>query len=331
MSNRTPSWRVTLDGADLTARIQPRLLDLTITESRGDEADQLDLRIHDHDGRMEIPRRGVVIQVGIGWDGEALTDKGRFRVDEATHEGSPDIITVRARSADLTSALRTRKERSWHAVTLGAVLQQIAGEHGLQARIAPALAAVAVPHLDQAGESDAHLVTRLGRRFDAAATVKAGALVFLPIGDGKTADGVALPEFSIVRALGDGHRWAQADRDKYSGVRAYWHDKAGADRKSVLVGDSGDAKRLRATYSNAGEARQHAQAEWSRLQRGEGTFAYSLALGRADLYPEMRGTIKGFGKPQIDAAQWLIAKTTHTVTGSAGFTTALELETAGRP
>ena len=154
------------------------------------------------------------------------------------------------------------------------------------------------------------------------------ALIFLPIGAGKTASGVALPDFAITRADGDGHRWAEADRDKYSGVRAFWHDKAGANRKSVLVGDSGDAKRLRATYNSAAEAREHAQAEWSRLQRGEGTFSYTLALGRADLFPEMRGTVKGFRKPQIDDATWLIAKASHSITGSGGFKTSLDLETA---
>ena len=74
MTDRIPAWRVTLDGADLTARIRPRLLDLTLSENRGEEADQLDLRIHDHDGRMDIPRRGVVIAVAIGWQVYELTD-----------------------------------------------------------------------------------------------------------------------------------------------------------------------------------------------------------------------------------------------------------------
>lgn len=327
MTARRVAWRVSLDGRDLSDRIRPQLLDLTLTESRGDEADQLDLRIHDHHGRLEIPRRGVEIAVAIGWEGSPLVDKGRFRVDEAQHEGAPDIITVRARSADLTAALRTRKERSWHGVTLGAILLQIAGEHGLSARIAPTLAAIAIPHLDQAGESDANLLTRLGKRFDAVATVKAGALIFLPIGQGSTAGGQPLPEFEIVRAAGDRHRWAEADRDKYSGVRAYWHDKAGANRRSVLVGESGDAKRLRTTFNSEAEAQQHARAEWSRLQRGAGTFAYTLALGRPGLYPEMRGRVRGFGKPQIDDPRWLIAKVTHTITGSGGYTTALEMET----
>lgn len=115
--------------------------------------------------------------------------------------------------------------------------------------------------------------------------------------------------------------------DSYSGVRAYWTHKAGADRKSVLVGHSGNAKRLRETFATEAEARENAQSEWQRVQRGAATFSFSLALGRADLYPEQKIRVQGF-KPEIDEATWLISKTTHTISGSSGFTTALELETA---
>lgn len=38
MSYSIPQWRVVLDGIDLTERIAPRLLDLTLTECRGGEA-----------------------------------------------------------------------------------------------------------------------------------------------------------------------------------------------------------------------------------------------------------------------------------------------------
>ena len=102
-----PIWRVTLDGADLTERMRPRLLDLGLSEARGGEADQLDLRIHDHDGRMAIPNRGALLRVAIGWKGEGLVDKGSFLVDEADHSGAPDIISVRARSANLTQPIQT--------------------------------------------------------------------------------------------------------------------------------------------------------------------------------------------------------------------------------
>lgn len=39
-------------------------------------------------------------------------------------------------------------------------------------------------------------------------------------------------------------------------------------------------------------------------------------------------TVSGF-KPEIDGTDWLVAKTTHTVDGSGGFVTALELERGG--
>ncbi|MGO4222121.1 phage late control D family protein [Lysobacter sp. TAF61] len=321
-----PAWRVVLDGKDLTDKIRPRLLDLTLSEARGGEADQLDLRIHDHDGRMALPRRGVELSVAIGWADSGLIEKGRFRVDEVEHTGAPDLITIRARSADLTHPLRTRRERSWHSATLGTIIRNIAGEHGLQVRIEQRLAGIAIPHLDQVNESDVHLLSRLGQRFDAMATVKAGALLFAPIGSGKTPSGIALPGAVITRRDGDQHRYALADRDTFSGVRAYWNNTPGANRKSVLIGESGDAKRLRETFNSEAEAREHAAAEWQRIQRGAATMGYTLALGRADLYPEQKLRVSGF-KREIDETKWLIAKTTHTISGSAGFTTALELET----
>lgn len=321
-----PAWRVVLAGQDLTERVRPRLLDLTLTEARGGEADQLDLRIHDHDGRMALPRRGVELSVSIGWADAGLVDKGTFRVDEVEHSGSPDLITIRARSADLSHPMRTRRERSWHQVTLGDVVRNLAGEHGLQPRIAPALASIAIAHLDQTGESDVHLLTRLGKRYDAVATVKAGNLLFTPIGSGTTASGTPLPSAQLTRRDGDQHRYALADRDTYTGVRAYWNNKPGANRKSVLVGDSGNAKRLRETYNSEAEAKEQANAEWKRVRRGAATMEYALALGRADLFPEQKLRVSGF-KPEIDDTAWLIAKATHTITGAGGYTTRLELET----
>ncbi len=126
MSYSIPQWRVVLDGIDLTQRIAPHLLDLTRTECRGGEADQLDLRIHDHDGKMALPRRGVRLSVALGWKATGLVDKGSFIVDEVEYSGATDVITVRARSADLTADMRLRRERSWHNTTLGAVLNTLA-------------------------------------------------------------------------------------------------------------------------------------------------------------------------------------------------------------
>jgi len=320
-----PLWKVVLDGRDLTSRIAPRLLDLTLTESRGDEADQLDLRISDHDGALALPARGVTLTLAIGWQDSGMVNKGTFVVDDVEHSGSPDVITIRARSADLTGAIRARRERSWHDTSLGAVLSAIAADHSLKTAIAKDLAAVALPHLDQANESDVNLLTRLAKRFDAVATVKAGTLIFSPIGSGTTPSGTELPGAQITRASGDQHRYAVSDREKYTGVRAYWGDRSDARRKGVLVGTADNEKKLQATYATEAEATQHAQAEFKRLDRGTATLSYTLALGRADLFPEQTVTVSGF-KPEIDGTDWLVSKATHTISGSSGFTTSLELE-----
>ncbi|AAM42266.1 phage late control D family protein [Xanthomonas campestris pv. campestris] len=324
MSYPIPQWRVVLDGTDLTERIAPRLLDLTLTECRGGEADQLDLRIHDHDGKMALPKRGVRLAVALGWKATGLVDKGTFIVDEVEYSGAPDIITVRARSADLTADMRTRRERSWHNTTLGAVLNTLAGEHGLTPRVAEALARTKLPHLDQAIESDMNLLTRLGQRFDAVATVKGGALVFAPIGAGTTAAGKPLPTVTLTRRDGDQHRYSVADRDAYTGVRAYWVDKGKARRQSVLVGTDDNAKRLRESYADEATARQHAHAEFERVKRGTAKFDYTLAIGRAELYPEQSVTVGGF-KPAIDSQGWIISRATHSVS-RVGFQSHLELE-----
>ena len=45
-------WRVTLDGKDLSDRLRPRLVSLSLSEKRGDEADQLDIVLSDADGML---------------------------------------------------------------------------------------------------------------------------------------------------------------------------------------------------------------------------------------------------------------------------------------
>lgn len=202
MPTRTiPDFRLVLDGVDLTPKFRPRLSSLTLTEKRGNAADELNLVLTDHDGRLAIPPAGAVIALQLGWRGQALTDKGLFKVDEREHAGAPDVLTIKAKSADFTGALRIRRESSWRDTTLGAVLQDLAGRQGLQARVAPALAAFPIPVLDQGRESDAALMKRLGREHDAVATIKAGRLLFTPIGAGETAAGVALGASSTQTAF----------------------------------------------------------------------------------------------------------------------------------
>lgn len=109
-------------------------------------------------------------------------------------------------------------------------------------------------------------------------------------------------------------------------MRAYWHDPKRANRRGVLVGKSGNAKRMKQSFATEADARAAAMAEWRRLQRGAATFELTLAQGEPLLAPQAPVKVSGW-KPEIDATPWLTIKVTHTI-GEGGFATSVELENA---
>ena len=322
-------YRVMLGGKDLTDAIRPRLVSLTLTDKRNGEADQLDIVIDDGDGTVAIPPAGVTLHLHLGWrQGNDVTvgliDKGSYIVDEVEHSGPPDQITIRARSADMTSAIRTRREKSWHGTTLGAIVADVARRNRLTPRCAPALAAIVIPALAQSRESDMALLRRLGRQHDAVATVKRGTLIFADIGAGTTASGAALPAVTIRRSQGDRHSYRVEKRDEGAGVSASWHDRKAAKKKTVTVGGTDKPKALAKVHGSEAAAKKAAAAEYGRTQRAARKLSFDLALGRPDIYPEQRLKAVGF-KSAIDAIPWLIAEVTHSL-NERGFVTSLQME-----
>lgn len=343
-----PTFRLTMDGADITQRIEKRLISLTLTDNRGFEADQLDIELDDADGQLQLPRRGVQLTLALGWQGEPLISKGSYTVDEIEHTGAPDKLVLRARSADFRETLNTRREKSWHKTTVGDMVKEIAARHKLDPALGEDMAKMAIDHLDQTNESDASFLMRLARQCGALACVKNGKLLFIRQGQGRTASGKPLPVITLTRSAGDSHRFTLADRDAYTGVIASWlHTREPAKkeitkvkrrRKSTakkkepeakqgdyLIGTDENVLVLSRTYANRSNAERAAKMQWERLQRGVATFSIQLARGRADLYTEMPVKVCGF-KKQVDGSSWIITTLTHSLGSDGGFTTSLELE-----
>lgn len=326
-----PDYRITLGGKNISRRFLPRLESLTLAEARSDEADTIDLVLDDSRNDLAIPKRGDEIKVSIGWAGDTLVDKGTFVVNEVEHSGAPDTITVRARSAAMTNGMQERREKSWHKQTIRTIVQTIAKRYSLTPAVGEKLAKIQIAHIDQTHESDMSFLTRLAKRYDAVMNVKDKRLLFMPIGTGKTASGKALKVLNLARADGDMHRYHVSERENYSAVRAHYHSNGKAKRKSVVVGgeNNHNVKVLPEDYANEAEARAAAQAEFTRTQRSQATLDFSLARGRADLFPETPVTVSGF-KPDIDETAWLVKKATHRI-GNDGFVTDLELEMRDDP
>lgn len=282
-----PRYRIEIDGTDITATLQGRLIGLTLTDNRGFEADQVDVEIDDADGRIDLPIRKAGLRVWLGWQATGLVYKGSYVVDEIEHAGAPDTLTVRARSADLRTGLTTQRERSWHNFTVGEIVGAIAGENGLTAAVDAGLTAQNITHIDQTNESAVNFLTRLAGQFDAIATVKDGRLLFMRAAGGRTVSGKPIPAVTLTRAEGDRHRFSIADRQSVSGVRAQYHDIKAALKGEVIWGDDENAKetgtttktkppvdtrrykKLPTNYRSRADAQQAVKKEWARLQKNK--------------------------------------------------------------
>jgi len=322
---QAPDYRISIAGQAITPRLRPRLQTLAIRQARGEEADELTLTLEDADTRLQLPRTGVTVQVELGWQGQGVATIGEFIVDEVEHSGAPDQVHIRGRSADLRAALPVPRTHSYDNTTLGAIIETIAGRHQLTPTIAPSLGARAIAHIDQTDESDANFLTRLGERYDAIATIKQAHLLFLPAGQAQTASGQAMPQLAISRASGDSHRYRTTDRERYTGVIAYYRDTAAAERQRVTAGNTETRpKTLRDTYPTQAEAQDAANSAWRSLQRSSRALELALARGRPTLAPETRITVHGF-KAEIDAIDWLAVEVEHRL-GPDGYTNTLKLE-----
>lgn len=126
-------------------------------------------------------------------------------------------------------------------------------------------------------------------------------------------------------------------KPKVQFLRALQHPKAKAAPKAkaptkapeakegeYMAGEADNVFALTTTYASKAQAVRAAAAKWDKLQRGVAEFSISLAMGRADLYPETPVSVSGF-KRVIDEQKWVITKVTHSLNNN-GYTTALELE-----
>lgn len=309
--HRQPDYHLVVDGTDITPRVKNgRLVSLTLTENRSDEADTLNLVISDHDGQMALPPHGAVIELALGWVDEELVSKGQFTVDETEHSGTPDVITIRARSANFRGDLPGKKSRSWYRVTLGELVQEIAKDHDLEPIISERLARVRLPAPQQTAESDMSFLTRLAEPHDALVTVKEGRLLFLRKSQATTASGQLLPPVTVERNQTDTHRYTLVERDAYTGVRAKWNDLMSGRYQWVVAGTDEQATELPETYSSEVDALAAANAEWQRLQRGLASLQLTLVPGRPELAPETPVECRGW-KADINEKSWVAARVAH--------------------
>lgn len=321
----TPIFRVEVDGVDISPQMATRLMSLNIKDNRGLIVDTVDIELDDSDGLLNIPPKGAIIQVWLGWSNTGLFDKGKYKVDSTSHRGTPDVLSISAMANDVSEGLKQKRERSWSDKTIQEIFEKVGAEYELKVIVHEKFASKKIKYIAQ-NESDANLITRIADENDAIATVKNGHLILLPRGASQTVSGLALPRVQITRNKGDQHNYTNGTgTDNITGVKAYYYTENKAKKLHVVVGDNDDnTKEIRYVHRDKTTAELAANAEYNRCKRSAQKLTYSLAEGDPTLIPEQEFEFSGL-KPEIDDIVWLGTNVTHTLNDN-GFTTSIELE-----
>lgn len=333
-------WRITLEGRDLTDKIDPHLISATLCEKNGKEADQVDLTITDPLGAIPLPPKGATLRVELGWERGAglplgLVDKGTFKVDERAMAGGPDTIKITARSANLTNNFRVRRGHANIGKTLGEILTAIAHRNNVILNIDADLRPIIIPNFTKPNLSDAAAMAQLAARVDAVASIKNGNLIFTKTGATATPRGTTLGEIEIKRIdTAPNFSWGENDRSDYNGTKSEYHDRKTQTRQTVThghdanrrtaAGETVSPRRTRRTHHNRTDAEHKAKATHQKTGRGKTTMNLTLKYGRPDFTPNRIIKLTGF-RPEINAKKWLLVECNHTMDAN-GLGTRLNLE-----
>lgn len=121
---------------DISSEIAPMVISINYTDHFHGEADEIDVTVHDEDGRWKgswFPEHGDVMELYISDDGFTFIPCGRFELDEPNVQGSRggDTMTMRGLAAPITKAMRTENTTAYEEMMLSTVVQETVSRTGL--------------------------------------------------------------------------------------------------------------------------------------------------------------------------------------------------------
>lgn len=317
---------ITVDGQPVAGAFYERLISLSVTDKEGFTSDSFSAELNDGPPAfLALPRTGAIVDIRLGYGGGALRSVGRFTVDKVSVKCLPYSVSMSGKSVDLSNGkLKKKQERHWDDKTIKEIVEEIAGESGLQAAVDDEVGAHRYSWVGQQDESSMHFLSRLAEKHNAVFTVKEGRLVFLKRGSGLSASGSFLGSVIVTPAiiLQGSCAFEANDRAKYKKVVAYYQDKEKAQRVEVeadAAADGDSIYRIPEPFADVAEADKAAQAKSKQLKRDEGAASVTV-VGDTGIVAGAPLLFQGV-RPGLDGVPYLIDTVTHEVSKRGGFTT----------
>lgn len=327
-----PDFTLFYEKTNITADIEPHLIELSYTDYLEGQSDELSVQFEDVSGkwiRQWFPTQGDKLKAAIGYQHEQLVEIGAFEIDEVEYEYKPSTITLRALSTGVSKNQRTLKPKAYENTTLAQIVAVVAKR--LDLKVVGEIKTIPIQRVTQYQERDLEFLARLGREYHHSFKVVNDQLVFTAKGKlGETEPVMTLEESDVISL-----RLRDRIKDTAKEVNVNGFDASG--KKVIKKSKKAKAKREQMTQS--------AKASEDSLQivtRGESQEQID-ARGEAALAEQnddqQAGEIELYGNPKLVAGntlllrnlgvfsgKYLINSSRHTISRRSGYTTSISIK-----
>lgn len=317
-----PVYEIAVDGKVVSSTGDARLVELSLSDEVGFRSDSFSFVLDDSDGALELPRRGVRLDVRMG--AGVLVDMGSFFVNSVMASGAPDLLRVDALAAAYVSgkAMQGRRSASYEGVSLAALAELVAGRYGLEVMAEVDVRGVVFDHIDQCNESDMGFLNRAALSAGFIVKPCAGRVLIGRRFSGKSVSGRVLEPRVLERHEVSNWQASVSDLEAYGAVVAEYRDVKSGGVKEFVMGAGEPELRLPHIYANKASAKRGAETKLRNVQEGSGMLVEAAMPGDAELFSGMPVVLAGFRRG-VDGAYW-INRVVHAMSRS-GFTSSISL------
>ncbi|TCJ95966.1 hypothetical protein EV694_1969 [Volucribacter psittacicida] len=326
-----PDFSLFYEKTNITAEIEPYLIELSYTDYLEGQSDELTVKFEDIAGkwiRAWFPTQGDKLLAAIGYQGQQLVEIGAFEIDEVEYYYKPTYLCLKALSTGISRANRTLKPKAYENTTLAQIVAKVAAN--LKLKVVGTIKPIPIKRITQYQERDVEFLTRLAREYHHSFKIVGDQLVFT--------DKNALGQSEAVLIL-----------EEQDTISLRLRDRIKDTAKSVNISgfDTNGKKLLKKTQKTTALRPDMPQAtpasgdELVVVARGESVEQIE-ARGQSALAEQNEdqcaGEIKLVGNPELVAGativlrnlgvfsgKYLIKSSRHTLSRGQGYTTDIEI------
>lgn len=326
-----PDFSMLYEKTNITADIEPHLLELTYTDNLEGESDELTVAFEDISGkwiRQWYPTQGDKLKAAIGYKGAQLTDIGAFEIDEVEYNYHPSYIQIKALSTGIANANRTLKPKAYENTTLKQIVGIIAGR--LKMKMVGTIKHIPVKRATQYQERDVEFLARLAREYHHSFKIVGDQLVFTDKDElGKSEAVVTLEEkdtisISLRDRIKDTAKEVDVSGYDANGKKVIKkRKKAKALRENMKQAQSASGDTLKVVTRGETQEQIDARADAALAEQNDDQTAGNITvIGNPKLVAGSTLALRNLG---IFSGKYLIKSSRHSIVRGGGYTTSLEV------